>query len=575
VLRWLWPAALVLSLLVAPWSGAADVPAGRVLAWGCGTTGPISYDYAQCAVPGTAANDVTAVAVGYAQSLALRRNGSVVAWGCGGGFNYGQCAPVPAAATTGVTAIAAGDEHSLALKDGGVVAWGCVGGVAVDAGQCTVPAAATSGVTAIAAGAWHSLALKQDGSVVAWGCGNTGGASRDYGQCSVPAAARSDVVAIAAGYAHSVALKRDGSVVAWGCASPFQDGQCSVPAAAIGGVKAIAAGFEFTLALKDDGSVIAWGCVSGVTYGECAVPAAAKTGVTAIAAGWAHAVALKQDGSAIAWGCQTSGTLNPDMGQCAVPPTASGSIKAIAAGYAQSLAILALSDQSITVGSHAPAVARYNDAFDVAATSSSGLTVTFTSSGACTNTGSTYRMTSGTGTCLVKYDQTGGTSYNAAAEVVESVAAQRAGQAINFRALPAKTLGDRDFRVAATTSSRLSVVFTTRGKCTVRQSIVHLTGAGSCTITASQPGNANYGAAAEVSRTFSIAPPPCTVPRVVGKSLAAARQAINLGHCRTGKVAFAYSSKRSGVVISQSRSPGNVVRTGARIDVAVSLGRRH
>jgi hypothetical protein len=51
-----------------------------------------------------------------------------------------------------VTAIAAGTNHSLALKsDGTVVAWGDN-----DSGQATVPAG-LSGVVAIAAGYEHSL----------------------------------------------------------------------------------------------------------------------------------------------------------------------------------------------------------------------------------------------------------------------------------------------------------------------------------------------------------------------------------------------------------------------------------
>ena len=60
------------------------------------------------------------------------------------------------AGLSGVTAIAAGELHSLALKnDGTVVAWG-----GNRCGQATVPAG-LSGVTAIAAG-WsgHSLVLK-------------------------------------------------------------------------------------------------------------------------------------------------------------------------------------------------------------------------------------------------------------------------------------------------------------------------------------------------------------------------------------------------------------------------------
>jgi alpha-tubulin suppressor-like RCC1 family protein len=69
---------------------------------------------------------------------------------------------VPAAAKSDVTAIAAGEAQNLALRsDGSIVAWGN--------SQTTVPFAARSGVVAIAMGAVHSVALKTNGSVVAWG----------------------------------------------------------------------------------------------------------------------------------------------------------------------------------------------------------------------------------------------------------------------------------------------------------------------------------------------------------------------------------------------------------------------
>jgi len=72
----------------------------------------------------------------------------------------GQCT-VPAAAATGVTAIAAGKFRSLALrKDGSVVAWGCGDrGAFFDGGQCVVSSAGARGVTAIS-GACHTLVLK-------------------------------------------------------------------------------------------------------------------------------------------------------------------------------------------------------------------------------------------------------------------------------------------------------------------------------------------------------------------------------------------------------------------------------
>jgi subtilisin family serine protease len=77
-------------------------------------------------------------------------------------------------------------------------------------------------------------------------------------------------------------------------------------------------------------------------------------------------------------------------------------------------------------------------------------------------------------------------------------------QTIAFALLPDRTLGERDFEVGAAASSGLRVSFRAAGSCTVRRAMVHLTGAGVCVITASQPGNASYEPARTVSRSFSI-----------------------------------------------------------------------
>ncbi len=63
---------------------------------------------------------------------------------------------------------------------------------------------------------------------------------------------------------------------------------------------------------------------------------------------------------------------------------------------------------------------------------------------------------------------------------------------------PDKTFGDPDFPLFATASSGLAVSFGASGACTVAGSTVHLTGAGNCTITADQAGDATYNAAATV-----------------------------------------------------------------------------
>lgn len=63
-----------------------------------------------------------------------------------------------------MVAVAGGADHSLALRaDGTVIAWG--NNVS---GQTTVPATAT-GVVAVAGGGFHSLALRGNGTVSAWG----------------------------------------------------------------------------------------------------------------------------------------------------------------------------------------------------------------------------------------------------------------------------------------------------------------------------------------------------------------------------------------------------------------------
>jgi hypothetical protein len=160
-------------------------------------------------------------------------------------------------------------------------------------------------------------------------------------------------------------------------------------------------------------------------------------------------------------------------------------------------------NQTINITMIAPASAIYGSSFTVTATAPGG-TVSFSSDGACSNNGGTFTMTSGTGTCSVKFDQGGNANYNAAPQIVENVTAEKSNQSIDFAALADKTFGDPDFTVSATANSGLAVSFTASGNCTVSGNTVHLTGPGSCTITAHQAGDSNYNAATDVPQTFQI-----------------------------------------------------------------------
>jgi hypothetical protein len=113
----------------------------------------------------------------------------------------------------------------------------------------------------------------------------------------------------------------------------------------------------------------------------------------------------------------------------------------------------------------------------------------------------------GVGTCTIVASQAGNDNYNAGS-AEQSFSIAKADQAITFGALSNKTYGDPDFTVSATGgASGNAVTFAAKAgsKCTVSGSTVSMTGAGTCTIIASQAGNENYTAATSVERSFTIA----------------------------------------------------------------------
>jgi uncharacterized cupin superfamily protein len=194
-------------------------------------------------------------------------------------------------------------------------------------------------------------------------------------------------------------------------------------------------------------------------------------------------------------------------GSCTVTASQAGNPNYNAAPSVSRTFSIAKANQTITINTGAPATQVYDTSFTVAANASSGLPVSYSASGDCSNVGATFTMTSGTGTCTVHYNQAGNGNYNAAPEKTEAVTAEKANQTITFAAIADKTFGDADFDPGATASSGLAVSYSTGAgdNCSIVSGKVHITGAGSCTVTASQAGNPNYNAAPSVSRTFSIA----------------------------------------------------------------------
>jgi alpha-tubulin suppressor-like RCC1 family protein len=328
---------------------------GTVLVWGSNSNGQLGTgttlsELAPVPVPSLGpGSGVVAIAAGNLHTLALKSDGTVLAWGfnfngqLGDGSTTQRLTPVPVSGLSGIVFIAAGFSHSLAVRnDGAVFAWGFNGNGRLGDGTTTqrntpVPArnlGAGSGVIAVAAGGSHSLALTMSGAVWAWGANSSGqlGDGTTTGKTSpVLITGISAVMAISAGNAHSLARKSDDTIWGWGSNSSGQLGdgtniQKSTPThvshpSGTGFLTgdAISAGSIHSLAVQSNGTVLGWGSNSNGELGNGTTTRTnlpiqtgslgSGSGVVKVAAGNTHSIALKSDGSVLAWGSNSDGQL--------------------------------------------------------------------------------------------------------------------------------------------------------------------------------------------------------------------------------------------------------------------------
>jgi len=248
--------------------------------------------------------NVIAVAAGTYHSVALCSDGTVWTWGTNTNGQLGndtrlgrsQSRPMQVSNTSGtgvlsdIVAISAGAYHTLALtKNGTVMAWGNNEsgqlGLGSEALYHTTPFQINelTDITHISAGTSHSLARKSNGTVWAWG-------NNESGQLGYPTNSNAfsssphqvlasdgvnnlmNVVNIAAGDSHSLALKDDRTIMAWGNNSYGQLGDSSETSSLyptfvkrtnaldlLDHVIAISAGANHSLARLKNGQVMAWG----------------------------------------------------------------------------------------------------------------------------------------------------------------------------------------------------------------------------------------------------------------------------------------------------------------------------
>ncbi|MGE0358426.1 MAG: choice-of-anchor D domain-containing protein [Burkholderiales bacterium] len=296
-----------------------------------------------------------AFSAGTDHSLLLRPDGSLAAWGgndagqVGDGSGVIKASPVLLGApATGLVAIAAGARHSLAVKsDGTVLAWGDnsyrqLADAVVDNRLAPAPVEGIAQAIAVAGGRFHSIALRGDGTLWTWG-NNASGQLGDgttitraspVQVMSSPGVPMTGVVAISAGEQQSYAVTSDGSLWGWGNNSFGQLGDGSftarsqpvramlAPGTPATGVVSVSSGRFHALGLRADGTAIGYGNNTLYQLGNGAngsynpVPSIVNTGpgvalqtVVALASGLGHNLALLADGSVHSWGQNTRGQL--------------------------------------------------------------------------------------------------------------------------------------------------------------------------------------------------------------------------------------------------------------------------
>lgn len=145
--------------------------------------------------------------------------------------------------------------------------------------------------------------------------------------------------------------------------------------------------------------------------------------------------------------------------------------------------------------------------FDPAATATSGLDVGYEASpsSVCTIVAGRVHLV-GAGTCTVVAHQPGDATYAPAADRSRSFSVTLVKQSIWFAAIAARAATAPDFDPGATATSGLTVAYAAAPSsvCTIVGGLVHLLAPGTCTVTASQPGDDVFAAATPVARAFTV-----------------------------------------------------------------------
>ncbi len=236
-------------------------------------------------------------------------------------------------------------------------------------------------------------------------------------------------------------------------------------------------------------------------------------------------------------------------GSTTITASQSGNGSTYAATSVSRVLVVAKANQTITF--NALQTKSFADPdFQLSATATSGLPVTFQSSNTAVATisGSTVTII-GAGAATITASQPGNQNVFAAPSIEQVLTIAKADQTITFGALPEKAVGDTPFPLTATSSSGLAVTYESSNTlvATINGSTITIVGGGTATITATQPGNANYNAASAESEDLVIAKASQTITFGTLSSKTFGDAGFQLGATVTSGLTISYQSSNPAV----------------------------